>query len=345
MIVGRSDRYINYDPDFLRRRYAAEKLIAPALPYVEVCSLLPASQESRNEEPPCMTIHATDEPFRLAPGSPEWQQTVATGFLALLDDKRLGFDSPMVRVTGFQRGSNALMLEVQRASYFDQAKSNLIMDFDRGAPGKNMSLRQLQSSTNGSLPTLSDHSLANTLGAAVMVYYWSEENWVPYLVRRAVKVGVFPGGVHCTASGAVGWQNDGQGLTFDSLCTAAIRKELKEEVGLVANDFYELCPIAFCRELARGGKPQLFFGAKTDLTREQLKERRIRAAKPSRMTGNWEEIERDRWYRSADVVMSPERLNEVIIQDGITLEGAAALFYGNQYLEIYPDHRTESRAE
>ena len=43
-----------------------------------------------------------------------------------------------------------------------------------------------------------------------------------------------------------------------------IEKEIKSEIGLRPNQ-YNLIPLAFTRELVRGGKPQLFFIAETTL--------------------------------------------------------------------------------
>ena len=94
----------------------------------------------------------------------------------------------------------------------------------------------------------------------------------PYLPRRAPRQSVFPGGYHCTASGETVWREGA--LEFDGLFTANICRELEEEVGLTRADLDWIRPVAFCREFLRGGKPQLFFAARTLLPDAELQKRR-----------------------------------------------------------------------
>ena len=114
--------------------------------------------------------------------------------------------------------------------------------------------------------------------------------------------------------------------------TAHLMEEAREEVGLLPEDLAELRPVSFCREMARGGKPQLFFCAITQLTRRELADRRKHASRVVHATGGWPELERDRWYRSTDVVLTGGRVREGLATGGITLEGAAALYFGGRYL-------------
>src|SRR5262249_41039011 len=93
---------------------------------------------------------------------------------------------------------------------------------------------------------------------------------------------VFPGGYHCTASGETVWTG---ARDFDGLFTANICRELAEEAGLAREDLDSIRPVAFCREVLRAGKPQIFFAASTSLSPEALTERRRAAIAAQLMRG------------------------------------------------------------
>jgi hypothetical protein len=224
------------------------------------------------------------------------------------------------------------VLKVQKATYHDQAKSNLILDFDRDDPHRYISLRtQLLTQYGSHLPPLDDERLANTLGVAAILFYWNGNQLVPYVVRRVKKIGVFPGGLHCTASGVAKWPVGSSAPSFKDL-TDQMFGELDEGVGLKRSDIVELRPMALCREMARGGKPQLFYAGLTLLNRKELREKRVHATDVVRATTKIPEIERDRWYRNADVVMTPSALSTKLGRWGLTLEAAGSLHYGIEYL-------------
>ena len=54
-------------------------------------------------------------------------------------------------------------------------------------------------------------------------------------------------------------------------------RELEDEAGLTRADIRDLRMLGLCREFLRGGKPQIFFSAVTDLSATELSERRRRA--------------------------------------------------------------------
>jgi hypothetical protein len=110
-------------------------------------------------------------------------------------------------------------------------------------------------------------------------------------------------------------------------------EELEEEVGLQRAEILDLRPMGLCREMARGGKPQIFYSGLTLLDRQALADRRRKASKIIGATTRIPEIERDRWYRSADVVMTPSALRSKTGKWGITLEAAGSLHYGVKYLK------------
>jgi len=336
LVASRSDRFLDYNPAHLRRFYAAERPVSPFLSYTLVADFIELADRRRADETKPLVVLRSKGDFTLSSGNGDWGSTTAAGFSALRDSGRINDNEALLRVSASAERAGCLVLDVQRAHYHDQARSNLILDFDRNDPAKYSSLRtQLLASHAEELPPLSDRRLANTLGAAALIFYRTSGQWVPYLVRRVKKIGVFPGGIHCSASGAVKWPagEPRRRPTFESLVTRHMLDEINEELGLDQSDLEELRPVAFCREMARGGKPQIFYCARTGLSRAELAERRRHAAQVARDTKQWKEIERDRWYRSADVVLSPSRLRYGLGTWGVTLEGAASLFFGLRYLK------------
>lgn len=333
LVVTKSDRFLEYDPGELRGYYASERPVAPALTYVLAADLL-GIPDRRIAAPHCQRVllEHLQRPFNLATGRGSWSKTSAAGYDALLKSGRVKENESLIRVANFHIDGNALVLKVHEAKYHDQARSNLILDFDRDNAPQYQTLRsQLQSKYGTRLPDISDRNLANTLGVAILIFYKSNGRWVPYLVRRVKKIGVFPGGIHCSASGAAKWTAGRGNPSFEDV-TAHLLDEVHEELGLIPKDLQSVEPVAFCREMARGGKPQLFFCALTHLGRRELAEKRKHAARVAKEHKLWTEIERDRWFRSADVVMTPSRLRYGLETWGVTLEGAAALYFGTHYV-------------
>lgn len=340
LIASKSDRFLDYDPGSLRKLYADERPVAPALTYVLASDLIRLHRaKSKSNAPILVQVEvAKKTKFELSAGTSSWARTSAAGFEALVDSGRVTDNESLVRVSNYDAKPDSLVLSVQQAQYHDQARSNLVLDFDRQEPTNHLSLRsQLHAKYGECLPDLSDRRLANTLGAAILIFYRSGGQWVPYLVRRVKKIGVFPGGVHCSASGAVKWAAGRPSVSFEDV-TEHMLDEVQEELGLLPHDLVDLRPVAFCREMARGGKPQLFYCARTNLSRSELSERRKHAARTAQELNLWQEIERDRWYRSADVVMSPSRLRHGLVTWGVTLEGAASLFFGYRYMQDVVAH-------
>ncbi|MCC6296275.1 MAG: hypothetical protein IT469_06175, partial [Pseudomonadales bacterium] len=316
---------------------SGERTVAPGIAYVLDCDLLDLHnkhQSSSDPPPDLVRLESQRRRFELSSGNGAWKMTATAGFEALRVSGRVSANEPLIRVRSTEVKADTLVMNVQLSQYHDQARSNLILDFDRENPGTHVSLRsQLCAKYDGCLPDLSDGRLANTLGVAMLIYYRSNGTWIPYLVRRVKKIGVFPGGVHCSASGAAKWPARSQTVSFADV-TDHLLDEAKEELGLLPADLSDFRPVSYCREMARGGKPQLFYCALTTLSRKELAERRKHAARVARELKLWEEIERDRWYRSADVVMSASRLRHGLAAWGVTLEGAASLYFGSKYLRI-----------
>jgi len=336
LVEAKSDRYLNYDPSELLSCYAAEKSLSTGITYTEMVDFSSVCPYKTAWHDGAIDLSGSRAPFVRDEGMDHWSEVSAAAFTARRAEgiTRQNEDAiRLIEATFTKNNPKRLMLKVQKATYHDQAKSNLVLDFDRDSPGKYLTLRKQIASQYGSrLPPLSDSRLANTIGVAALIFYWNGKDLVPYIVRRVQKIGVFPGGLHCTASGVAKWPTGPMAPTFKDL-TDHMFDELEEEVGLKREDIVELRPMALCREMARGGKPQIFYVGVTMLGRNKLKEKRIHATDVVRVTTKIPEIERDRWYRNADVVMTPSALSKKLGKWGLTLEAAGSLHYGVKYLE------------
>ncbi len=328
-LSGKSDPYLNYDIDYLLASYSDETPIFGSVPYSEVVDLLVQQEHA-------LGIDVIRRPFRLKRGrrGEIWRIISDTGFEALADSERISKkrNDSVVRLTAITHIDDAPTLIVQKATYHDQARSNLILDYVALADNPTVTLRMELTKKHGKrLPPLSETRLANNVGVACQLFYREGGQYVPYLVKRVSKVGVMPGGIHCSASGAAAWPSKTT-LDFDGYFTTDMCREIEEEIGCKKTDIEDMRPVALCREFLRAGKPQVFFAGITSLSRDELRERRTHASKVVEITKNWPEVERDRWYKSADVIIPTEAITQNVSKLGMTIEGIAALHYGIRYL-------------
>lgn len=161
-------------------------------------------------------------------------------------------------------------IHIQLATYFDQVGTNLSLDWASGVLGDddNLTIRNdLEKHSDGRLTPLRSSVLANTLGVAVVVINpETKEVLIPIRGSEQAIMHEGEGKFHCSASGVFAWREsdfDKNNLSFDFF-SRGMEKEIESEIGLQP-DQYELIPVAFSRELPRGGKPQLFYIAETSM--------------------------------------------------------------------------------
>lgn len=171
-------------------------------------------------------------------------------------------------------------VRVQRSEYRDQVGTSLVMDWASGLlgdPGPGRRTRTLRNfverPVGGRLTPFHESRLANGLGVAALVQ--ASDGFLVSV--RGFGPAVMTGAFHCSASGVAEWyfEPGETDATFERF-ERAMRFEIHEELGLEHNQHeqeYELIPLAFARELPRGGHPQLFFLAKTALSRAEVEER------------------------------------------------------------------------
>jgi hypothetical protein len=173
---------------------------------------------------------------------------------------------------------------------------------------------------------------------------------------------VFPGGWHPSASGAVKWPSDPT-LTegsFERTFIADLYDEIREEIGLFrsseekyhcfeteeiyrpfrsfvgnleGDDILQLQPVAFCREMLRGGKPQLFFIGYTPLNWAELTSRRVMATKVANKAGRREEIDQRLVHMMPELTGHDDQYglwSRPIHESGYTFELLPMLYYAAQ---------------
>jgi hypothetical protein len=241
--------------------------------------------------------------------------------------KRLNFkdgeweNNDCFSVSSFQDG----LIECQRAKYFDQIGTNITMDWDSGLIKGGSTIRStIEKNPKGALPAFQDSCLANTIGTAVMVL----NNELRPIVRvRNPNMGSIPhAGLHSSVSGvlepsktmAFGRQ------TFD-VFRPGTEAELLSEMGLHPNE-YNLYPVAFARELPRGGKPQIFWVAVTNLSDEQIRDRMAKAEEASEFVPS---DEFDFFQQELDYYKT--------VADRFTYEGLAAFLFTEAFIDTNRD--------
>lgn len=193
-----------------------------------------------------------------------------------------------IRVTKLDLTENKIY--IQLANYFDQIATNLTLDWASGVLGEDESLtirNNYEKAHDGLLPPLMSSILANTLGvAAIIVNPNTKEVLIPIRGNEQAIMVEGVGKFHCSASGVFACdesENIKNTLSFDFF-SQGMEKEIESEIGLKPEQ-YDLIPLAFTRELVRGGKPQLFFIAETLLDIETIKSEMKMAEE------NWEFID------------------------------------------------------
>lgn len=197
----------------------------------------------------------------------------ALGWIRLSPDNNTYRNDSTLRVLRWPTPADREII-VQLADYFDQVATNLTLDWASGrldnVEGHPTLRSAIERPRDGRLLGLSDSAWANTLGVAAFLYTGDRRIFIPIRgSEQAIMNGA--GQLHCSASGV--FQLDqayaqgsgvGASMSFEFL-TACMRRGILKELYLADHE-YDLIPPAFAREIARGGKPQLFFAATTALT-------------------------------------------------------------------------------
>lgn len=213
---------------------------------------------------------------------------IRDGLIKLFQDKGLlcKGDNICPRIKNILTEKGDLILEIEKATYYDQVATNLSLDFplnnnDAESIGAK-TLREWdikQSKTKqGYLPTFSKSKLANTIGVAVGITVTNKKGEKVFLIRQrtsnvavAAKTNALPFSFSLNLE-TKGLTIGKESSIFD-LIKSDFRHEQSEELGLEPGilDFEKVKPLLLCREFCRGGKPQFFFEIELDIPFEDLK--------------------------------------------------------------------------
>ena len=326
------DEFLIHSPFYISLTYRRENPIHRNIPYVEVVSYVERIVIGNGA---AIEIEPDDRAFRLTSFTDENVEAIREqAFEAFKEAGKIRHDSNTVRVNDIRDDGEKTVLTIQRAKYSQQAKSNLVLDYDR--QGTTMR-KALSAEFGSSLPPLHEKRVANTLGLAIIVFYLDEGRLTPFIVPRTKGVAVFNHGEwHCTASGAAEWPDDFHNTSkdFNAFIMDDLYKELADEVGLLKSDLTNVLPLALCREMVRAGKPQLFFIGFTRLGYGQLKARLKKARRKAKRLNEPEEVYDLPLFRFPDDISTAADAAERFEGAGFTSEGAAALFYAWKLLHL-----------
>ena len=200
--------------------------------------------------------------------------------LATFNKERNCTDDPHPRMTSFYPvGPNQYECTIEEATYFQQIRTNLTLDYPiyiKGIDGDS-TMRAYDYSAHKRLPELSESCLSNAIGVSAIWIMGDRGNRKVFLLPRKKKVGVFETKMGIPSGNVE--MPDGNHFASHSLVeflTLDIAREFAEETGLCGKNIditkfskpvpkptmiehMKITPLAFVRELLRGGKPQMFF--------------------------------------------------------------------------------------
>lgn len=230
-------------------------------------------------------------------------------------------------------------IEVQQGDYFSQIGSNITMDWASGhlsdkVDDRIATIRNcIERPHGGMLLPFSESVLANTLGVATFLYTIDGQILIPIRGNSQAIMSEGKGKFHCSASGVFKWQNFegvGKSARFDKFIEG-MHDEIYRELH-ITQDTYEIVPLAFARELSRGGKPQLFFCAKCKLPLGEVK-KQMKLAEEKWEFFQEEKLPADsslhKWLDKRDSVENDQKT----IESCFTYEGWMGLLLIKAYLE------------
>ena len=210
----------------------------------------------------------------------------------------------------------------QPVTYFDQIGTNITLDWNSGLlPDKAVSIRSgVERPIAGKLPGFEHSILANNFGSAIM-FFDRELRRTFVRVRSAEMGSIAHRALHCTVSGVLELRPDTTAGEHDfDFFLYGTHLEIKMETDL-NEDQYLLFPVAFARELPRGGKPQLFFVAVCLVSDEEF-ERSCQNA-----------IEKNEYITNTDnTFFDKSGKKQISMPEAFTYEGYACHWLAEEFL-------------
>ena len=218
-------------------------------------------------------------------------------------------NDPKARLSEFSINQNgAPILTFQKVKYADYIVTNNSMEIV--PTGSTQTIREILE-PGPRLKTLSESKCSNHLGLNCLVL--TADNKI--ILQRAGMQKITGGGQ--TTSSASGAMDFKESFVNPFECMQA---ELFEEIGLTQEETAEIKAIAIGRELARGGKPEMFFILRTNLIAQEILDRQPND--PDREVASRFEVE-----------VTEEKARELIEDQNTSQSTKAALHYLSRYLQ------------
>lgn len=284
-------KYLCYDVQWLKSIYSKENFVDKKIPYVELFNF--------NDNPNAEILIETDpNMFQLSHDNNSCIKKFQSKALDHFEKNgKMIRNDTSVRLNGVRIEKNKVVFQLMKCLYSDQVMSHLVLDWE------NQFLKQMGVSTyrgfllskwGGKLPPLDTDLLSNSIGISIVIYYKKEGEFIPYIPfrntsfiqKRRNEPAVFEGVYHCSSSGVLEWNNL---RTMDDIKNEMYR-EIYEETRITKEDLLVVEPIAITRELLRAGKPQIFFIGYTNLTEQEITEKRKQAIIDAKNEGEKVEI-------------------------------------------------------
>lgn len=207
------------------------------------------------------TIDVTGEVGRYAQPA-EIVDASQDAFAAFMAERPHTTDGPVLRLNSFDAHSHGkYSATLQASSYFAEVRCELSLDYPiNGNPFDTMRIRDV--ADDGNLRQLNDSIMDNHIGVFSVVAFYEGGHWYFHMLPRQNKLGVFNGMLSSVSGGVEPPEQPVKELV--AYATQEIKREFHEETGLdpqalEAQGRCTVVPLAFTRELSRGGKPQFFF--------------------------------------------------------------------------------------
>jgi 8-oxo-dGTP pyrophosphatase MutT (NUDIX family) len=183
-------------------------------------------------------------------------------FAAFMHERPNITNGPTLRLKTFDAHKDSTYVAtLQSSSYFVDVRGELSLDYPiDGNPFDTMRIRDV--GDDGNLRPLNDSIFGNDIGVFTVVAFFAKGEWYFHMLPRQNNLGVF-NGMLSSVGGAVEPPKE-QIDELVTYATAEIKREFHEETGLDAvalekEGRCQVIPLAFTRELSRGGKPQFFY--------------------------------------------------------------------------------------
>lgn len=183
---------------------------------------------------------------------------------------RYFYDSTTIRLNGIQINTSGITLLVTKAHFLQYIATNYAMDALLKEKGWTRSLRDIvHPSTH--LCRLEESLLANHIGVGALVF--TADNYLLLPMRSKENIATWQQTISPSISGATSYDDDIFSKR-EGPVSSWIR-EGREELGMSNSDFTEGSDIflGITRDLLRGGKPEMFFATRLNITKAQLEQK------------------------------------------------------------------------